>query len=131
MDTCGVGHLQCGTPVVLDTRRRFMFGTRDGFGLKELTGFIRGKKHKLISAMFAMVCALTLTMGPAAAATLGPGVDPGGARLVATLTGSAEVPPADLRGSGTAVFTLNPGLGVICYEITVSGLSATPVAAHI
>src|SRR5512141_1558546 len=93
-----------------------------------LAGFIRGKQSKFIGALVALVCALAMTMGPAAAATLGPGVDPGGARLVATLTGSAEVPPADLGGSGTAVFTLNPGLGVICYEITVSGLSATPVA---
>ena len=110
-----------------------MFSTRDTF--ETPASFIVGKKGKFISAMFAVACAVACAVAllavPAAAATLSPGEFPGGAKLEATLTGAAETPPADLTASGTAVLTLNPGLGEICYRITVSNLSAPPVAAHI
>ena len=48
-----------------------------------------------------------------------------------TLTGAAEVPgPGDPDGSGTAVLTVNPGRGEICYTLTVEGVAPT-FAAHI
>jgi hypothetical protein len=48
-----------------------------------------------------------------------------------TLTGAAEVPgPGDPDGSGTAALTVNPGLGEICYTLTVEGV-APITAAHI
>ena len=48
-----------------------------------------------------------------------------------TLTGAAEVPgPGDPDGSGTAALRVNPGLGEICYTLTVEGV-APITAAHI
>jgi hypothetical protein len=54
----------------------------------------------------------------------------GGRKLMATLTGAAEVPAGDPDGSGMATFTVNPGQRRICYTVMVSGI-ATPTAAHI
>jgi hypothetical protein len=55
----------------------------------------------------------------------------GGRPLSAVLTGAAEVPgPGDPDGSGTAFITLNPGLGEICFELSVTGI-APATAAHI
>jgi hypothetical protein len=55
----------------------------------------------------------------------------GGRPFSTTLTGAAEVPgPGDPDGSGTATLTVNPGLGQICYALTVSGI-APATAAHI
>ncbi len=55
----------------------------------------------------------------------------GGRRLTATLTGAAEVPgPGDPDGSGTAVVTINPGKGLLCYELTVANI-APARAAHV
>jgi hypothetical protein len=73
-----------------------------------------------------------LTLGSAAIATAADGGRP--FRL--TLTGAAEVSPAgvpnqgDPDGTGTAVLTLNPGQGEVCYDVTVSGV-ADLTAAHI
>jgi CHRD domain len=54
-----------------------------------------------------------------------------GAKLSTTLSGANEVPsPADLDGSGSFSATVNPGLGKLCYKLTVSNI-ATPLAAHI
>ena len=54
-----------------------------------------------------------------------------GRPLSTALTGAAEVPgPGDPDGSGTAVLTVNPGLGEICYTLTVEGV-APIIAAHI
>jgi hypothetical protein len=46
------------------------------------------------------------------------------------MTGAAEIPPGDSDGTGTALFRLNSGQGIICYELTVQNI-ATPTAAHI
>jgi hypothetical protein len=54
-----------------------------------------------------------------------------GRTFTTTLTGAAEVPgPGDPDGSGTATITLNHGQGMVCWEITVSGI-APATAAHI
>jgi len=82
--------------------------------------------HTRLTAVAACAVALpaiTLTAVPAAAA--------GGRPLTTTLTGAAEVPgPGDPDGSGTAVVRVNRGTGVICYEITVTGIEPA-TAAHI
>jgi hypothetical protein len=55
----------------------------------------------------------------------------GGAPLSATMTGAAEVPgPGDPDGSGSASITVNPGLGEVCFELSVSDI-APATAAHI
>ncbi|HEY5877535.1 MAG TPA: CHRD domain-containing protein [Nakamurella sp.] len=47
------------------------------------------------------------------------------------MTGAQEVPgPGDPDGSGTAALRLNPGLGLVCFELTVTGI-APATAAHI
>ena len=55
----------------------------------------------------------------------------GGRPFVTTLTGAAEVPPADPDGSGTAWLTLNPGSGQVCWTIFVEDITLPATAAHI
>ena len=55
----------------------------------------------------------------------------GGRMFISQMTGAQEVPPADPDGSGTATFTVNPGQGRICFEITSEGIDLPIVAAHI
>jgi CHRD domain len=77
------------------------------------------------------IIALMLLVGAVAVAGTAGAVQAQGRTLSTTLTGSAEVPgPGDPDGSGTATLTVNPGLGQICYELTVSGI-APATAAHI
>jgi CHRD domain len=77
------------------------------------------------------IIALMLLVAAAAVAGTAGAVQAQGRTLSATLTGAAEVPgPGDPDGSGTATLTVNPGLGQICYELTVSGF-APATAAHI
>lgn len=45
----------------------------------------------------------------------------GGRPLTAELSGENEVPPSGSEATGTAVFTLNQGLGEICADIQSSG----------
>ena len=53
-------------------------------------------------------------------------------RFTTSLSGAAEVPgPGDPTGSGSASITLNRGLGEVCWSISVSGLTAPALAAHI
>jgi hypothetical protein len=54
----------------------------------------------------------------------------GGVRLSATLTGAAEIPAADPDGSGTFSATVNPGNGMLCYQLTAADIGTT-IAAHI
>lgn len=69
---------------------------------------------------------------PAIAATAVPaGAASSGRPLNTALTGAAEVPgPGDPDGSGTAMLRVNPGTGVICYTLTVTGIEPA-TAAHI
>jgi hypothetical protein len=55
----------------------------------------------------------------------------GGVALTATLTGVAEVPPADLDGMGTATIRLRPGQGQICFVLSVTNVEGPYTAAHI
>lgn len=55
----------------------------------------------------------------------------GGRPLSTELTGAAEVPgPGDPDGSGSAALRVNPGLGEVCYTLTVAGIDPA-TAAHI
>ena len=55
----------------------------------------------------------------------------GGRPISVSLTGAAERPgPGDPDGSGTAVFSFNPGQNQVCWELQWSGIE-DPVAAHI
>jgi hypothetical protein len=78
------------------------------------------KQRRLFTAlMLAAILALAIA-GPASAAKLG-GADQGGRQLTTTLTGAQEVPvPGDPDGKGLATVTVNPGQGVLCYELSVS-----------
>jgi hypothetical protein len=56
---------------------------------------------------------------------------PSGAKFTTTLTGATEVPgPGDPDGAGAAKLTVNPGLGTICYALTVRNIEPA-VGAHI
>ncbi len=55
----------------------------------------------------------------------------GGAKLSATLTGAAEVPPTDPDGSGTATLTVNVGRSEVCYDIVVRDITLPAIGAHI
>ena len=54
----------------------------------------------------------------------------GGRPLTAVLSGANEVPPADPDGSGTAHVTVNPGIGEVCFDISVANIGMA-VASHI
>jgi hypothetical protein len=48
-----------------------------------------------------------------------------------SLEGANEVPgPGDADGSGSATIRINPGLGQLCYDLSVSGI-APATAAHV
>jgi hypothetical protein len=65
-----------------------------------------------------------------------PAAAEGGRPFMTELTGEAEVNAAgvpnqgDLDGTGSASLTINPGLGEVCWTITVSGVEPI-MAAHI
>lgn len=55
----------------------------------------------------------------------------GGRPFWVSLSGAEEVPiPGDPDGSGTAFLTLNPGLGMVCWELTAQNIDPA-TAAHI
>jgi hypothetical protein len=80
--------------------------------------------HRRIAAILVALVAATVALAPAAQA--------GGQPFTTMLTGAAEVPgPGDPDGSGTAVITINRGLGEVCWRIAVSGITLPATAAHI
>jgi hypothetical protein len=88
------------------------------------------KQRRLFAALLLAALVALAIAGPASAAKLG-GADQGGRQLTTTLTGEQEVPePGDPDGIGFATVTVNPGQGVLCYELSVSGI-APAEAAHI
>lgn len=52
-------------------------------------------------------------------------------QLVATLSGSQEVPPSGSTGTGIGFFTIDIGANVLSYDIRFGGLTGTETAAHI
>ena len=53
-------------------------------------------------------------------------------RFSLTMTGAAERPgPGDSDGSGSAFITINRGLGEVCWEIEVTGITLPSTGAHI
>ena len=65
----------------------------------------------------------------ATAALAGSGVDGGGRRFNATLTGAAEVPgPGDADGAGKAILELNPGQNKLCYKLRATNIAAATMA---
>jgi hypothetical protein len=92
--------------------------------------------RKIASIPVALAVLLALAVGligMAKSAT----ADNGGRPFSTSLTGEAEVTIAgvpnqgDLDGTGTAMITLNPGQGQVCWEIEVSGITLPAAAAHI
>ena len=89
------------------------------------------KQRRLFAALMLAAIAALAIAGPASAAKLG-GAYQGGRLLTTTLTGAEEVPgPGDPDGTGFAAVTVNPGQGVLCYELSVSGIALDDTAAHI
>jgi len=78
----------------------------------------------------ASLCLATLAMLALASLSL-PSAAGGGRSFVTEMTGAQEVPPADPDGSGTASFSVNPGLGRICFDITAENIALPVAAAHI
>ena len=88
------------------------------------------KQRRLFATLLLAAIVALAIAGPASAAKLG-GADQGGRQLTTTLTGAEEVPvPGDPDGIGFATVTVNPGQGVLCYKLSVSGI-APATAAHI
>lgn len=78
-------------------------------------------RNRLVYALLLSTLALALVGGAALA---------GGRPLTATLTN----PDPTLGVSGTAVVTVNPGTGAVCYDVTVTGLgpaTGTATVGHI
>ena len=76
---------------------------------------------------FVLVLALAVLLGMVVVATSGSAQ---GRPLSATMSGAEEVPPGDPDGTGSARFTLNQGLGEVCFELVVANI-APATAAHI
>jgi hypothetical protein len=81
----------------------------------------------IAAALFAITA---LALATAAAHPTGQTATTGGAKLSATLTGAAEVPPGDEDATGSFTATLNPGHDQLCYELKADKFN-TPTAAHI
>lgn len=60
------------------------------------------------------------------------GADQGGQGFTTTLSGDEEAPvPVNTPGTGTFRMTINPGQGVLCYELAVANLTSAVTNAHI
>ncbi|MEO5840600.1 MAG: CHRD domain-containing protein [Acidimicrobiales bacterium] len=84
---------------------------------------------RVLGSLIAVTSVFALA-SPASAARLD-GADHGGRPLTAALSGANEVPPRPGTQTGSAVITLNQGQSEVCYDITVSNIIGTVVAAHI
>ena len=80
-------------------------------------------RRRLLAAVAAIVFAVLLPAGGAAADA--------GRPFTTTLTGAAEVPPADPDASGSAAILLNQGLGTVCFDLSWENVDGTVFAAHI
>jgi len=75
------------------------------------------------------IAALTLAMTSSVVASSPP--SHAGRVLHASLTGAAEVPPADPDGSGTALIWVNYGQRRVCWQLNVTNITLPATAAHI
>ncbi len=88
-----------------------------------------GRKSLVLFIALALALAVFAAGNPVAAQ--------GGRPLSTTLSGAAEVNnegvpnQGDPDGSGFARITLNPGLGQVCWQITVSDITLPATGAHI
>ena len=73
-----------------------------------------------VGAMFGVLVAVLLA-GPGSAETV---------KLQATLTASAQVPPADSKGSGSATVSYETSSKTLDWKITYENLTGDPTAAH-
>jgi hypothetical protein len=80
-------------------------------------------RRRLLAAVAAIAFAVVLPAGGAAADA--------GRPFTTTLTGAAEVPPADPDASGSAGILLNQGLGTVCFDLSWENVDGTVFAAHI
>lgn len=79
--------------------------------------------RRLLAAVAAVVFAVLIPAGPVSAEA--------GRPFATTLTGAAEVPPADPDASGTASIILNQGLGSVCFDVSWENVDGTVFASHI
>jgi len=87
-------------------------------------------QFKLLSGLTLIMLLFTLTTTSSVQAAIVEG-EAGGRPIFVEMTGAAEAPgPGDPDGTGTAFFTLNQGLGEICFELTVANIDPA-TAAHI
>ena len=87
-------------------------------------------QFKLLSGLTLILLVFTLASVSSVQAAIVEG-EAGGRPFFVEMTGAAEAPgPGDPDGTGTAFFTLNQGLGEICFELTVANIDPA-TAAHI
>jgi hypothetical protein len=81
--------------------------------------------HRRSTAVLIAVGALLamLALAPIASA--------GGQPFTTALEGENEIPTGDLDATGTVTVTLNRGIGEVCWDISVAGLTLPATAAHI
>jgi hypothetical protein len=81
-------------------------------------------RRRTIAALIGVsALVMTLALAPTAQAVT---------RITVTMTGAAERPgPGDPDGTGTASFTFNRGLGEVCFDIEVTGITLPTIGAHI
>lgn len=85
---------------------------------------------RIVSILAVVAIASAVQAFPVVAAVIEPG-DPGGRPIFVVMSGAEEAPgPGDPDGSGAALFTLNQGLGMVCWELTAENIDPA-VAAHI
>lgn len=88
-------------------------------------------QFKLLSGLTLILLVFTLASASSVQAAIIDGEDAGGRPFFVEMTGAAEAPgPGDPDGTGTAFFTLNQGLGEICFELTVANIDPA-TASHI
>ena len=84
-------------------------------------------KLQLLGSLVAITSVLALPAG----ATRLDSADHGGRPLTAELSGANEVPSRPATQTGVAAITLNQGQSEVCYDIDLSNVIGTVVAAHI
>jgi len=86
----------------------------------------------LRSAVLAAALTPLLALTAVTAVGGGAAAEPGGKPLSTAMTGDEEAPgPGDGDATGMASFTLNQGQGVVCFDLSWTGVDGTVVAAHI